>query len=90
MKNKIKKVKIWWKIPSLDSIDRDEAYDLIYKTMSAAADTFLLYYNVREDPSFFKSFWFYSESDKAIPICNYMIGKVNDPRVQYFAEIKKH
>lgn len=89
MKNKIKKVKIWWKIPDLDKIQRDEACDLIYKTMSAAADTFFLYYNVREDPNVFKTFWFYSETEKAIAICNYMIGKVNDPRVHYYAEIKK-
>jgi hypothetical protein len=88
IRNKYKKVKIWWKIPDLTTIPNNEARELIYRTLCAASDAYYRYYNILEEPTYFKSFWLTADLEKSMGIYNFMIGKVNDPRVQYFAEIK--
>ena len=87
-KPRIKLIKIWWKIPNLNEIPNDEAKDLIYRSMQIASDAFYHYNDILHEPTFFRSFQILTHADKGISTCNYMIGKMNDPRVKYFAELR--
>lgn len=85
---RMKVMKIWWKIPNLDNIPNDEARELIYHSMQIASDAVYHYSGVAHEPNDFRTFQFVTGADKGIKIANYMIGKMNDPRVRYFAEIR--
>ena len=56
--------------------------------MQVASDALYYYHGITEEPNFFKTFWFMTEADKGIQIINYIIGRMKDDRVQYFAEVK--
>ena len=83
-----KLMKIWWKIPNLDDIPTSEARELIYRSMQIASDAIYRYNNILEEPNYFRTFWLMTEADKGIQLINFMIGKMNDTRVQYFAELR--
>lgn len=87
-KNRIKKIKIWWKIPDLNNIPNDEARDLVFKTLRVASIAFYKYHNKMEEPSYFKSFWISTEASIGIQMYNFIVGQVADERVQYFAEMR--
>ena len=87
-KKRIKRVRIWWKIPDLETIPTEEARELIYRSMQIASDAFYLYNGVLEEPNYFKTFWFVTEASKSVQLLNYILYRLNDPRVKYFAELK--
>ena len=88
MKNKKRLVKIWWKIPNLDQIPNTEARELIYRSMQLASDATYFYNSVLREPTFFRSFELLTDADKGICMYNYIIGKMDDDRVKYFAELR--
>jgi hypothetical protein len=88
MKNKKRLMKIWWKIPNVEELASAEARDLIYLSMQIASDAYYHYNNVLREPIFFRSFELLTDADKGISIYNYMIGKIHDDRVKYFAELR--
>lgn len=88
MKNKKRFMKIWWKIPNLDDIANSEARELIYRSMQIASDALYRYNGVLEEPSYFKTFWLMTEADIGLKMFNYMIVKMDDDRVKYFAELR--
>lgn len=65
-----------------------EGSDLIYRSMTIASEAVFHYDNNLREPTFFRAFNILTEADKGIRIFNYMIGKMNDPRVKYFAELR--
>lgn len=87
--NRTKKVKIWWRIPDLEEIPTEEARELIYRSMQVASDAFYYYNEKMEEPNFFKTFWLITEADRGVQMLNYMIRRMNDSRVKYFAEVRK-
>lgn len=87
-KHKKKLIKVWWKIPNLDQIPNADARDIIYRSMQIASDATYYYDNILREPNFFRSFELLTDADKGIRIYNYMIGKMSDDRVKYFAELR--
>lgn len=87
-KPRIKLIKIWWKIPNIEDLPSTKARDLIYRSMQIASDAYYNYNNVLREPTFFRSFELLTSAEKGLNVYNYMIGKMNDPRVIYFAELR--
>ncbi len=87
-KQKKKLIKIWWKIPALSDLPTNEARELIYRSMQVASDAYYYFMGVSEEPNYFRTFWFMTEADKGIQMVNYIIGRMKDDRVQYFAEVR--
>ena len=87
-KPKKKLIKIWWKIPSIDDIPTNEARELIYRSMQIASDALYYYHGVLEEPNYFRTFWFMTEADKGIQMVNYLIKRMDDPRIEYHAEVR--
>lgn len=83
-----KMMKIWWKIPNIDDIPTSEARELIYRSMQIASDAVYHYSGAMHEPNDFRTFQFVIEADKGFKITNYMIGKIKDERVKYFAQIR--
>lgn len=83
-----KKVKIWWKIPDLDTIPTNEAREIIYRSMVVASMAFQEYHNTKEEPDFFRTFWIMTEADNMPGMLNFIIRQMNDERIKYFAEVK--
>jgi len=87
--NRVKKVKIWLRIPDLEEIPIEEARELIYHSMIVASEAHHRYNGKLEEPNFFKTFWLITEADHGVQMLNYLIRRMNDNRVKYFAEIRK-
>lgn len=87
-KKRAKRLKIWWRFPDIESIPAHEGRDLIYRSLCVASDAFHKFYGILEEPTYFRTCWTAIDLDKGPSMLNYMIGKMNDPRIKYFAEIK--
>lgn len=86
-KRRIKKIKIWWRIPNISDISNVEARKLIYRTMQIASDASKIYLGTNEEPHHFRTCWFITDIDKGIFVYNYIVAKLNDPRVKYYAQL---
>lgn len=88
MKNiRAKKIKIWWRVPNISEISNVEARILIYRTMQLASEALSLYQGINEEPHYFRTCWLLTEADKGIFVYNYMVAKLNDHRVRYYAQL---